>query len=339
MKKAVCKLLLVLIIISIFSCCQDMQIPQFNFDPIAVNENVIFMRGRIGGQRVLFALDTSSDRIIQKYQFADNAVNTFVHSSQISDQIVVLLNYESCFFVLNPATGSVYNYNVDYYISDLIFAEKKVIIKKNVISYKGQTVNCKSYNLLTNSLENFTVPEGDIASRISCNIEIDNKYYLPVSYDGYGSAGNAYPTIYNITDNRIIDFFPERDYVFFHFVGDRYLYAYKEETYLADVYKVESFEPVDANIIYSYQESDNMATGLRIFEDEDYLYVIDQPRDCQRITKRNKSDYSIVKQKVITTNYEGGTVPYYKNDHFWVVSREDEGAYKISKDLEISVVK
>ena len=121
-------------------------------------------------------------------------------------------------------------------------------------------------------------------------------------YDGQGSSDNTHPTVYNITDKKILDFYPERNYVFFHFVGDKYLYAYHEETYFTDVYEVSSFEPVNAKIIFDYPHEERGVIGLRIFEDDDYLYIIDQPIGVHQITKRKKSDYSIVAQKEITKN-------------------------------------
>ena len=337
MKKLICLIFLLFIFAFTFSCCETECCEEVlpSFEPINYNENVIFFNLSDWNENRLVAIDTSCDKVLQKYDFEKNNISWILFDNTISNKIYIF-SEPTYFFVLDPSSGILSKKKTNYGIMDIVYLENKILLQKNIVFIKGVPVDCNLYNVTNDNFENYTIPEGSIGTYIDQNIVFDNKSYLPIMYDGQGSSDNTHPTVYNITDKKILDFYPERNYVFFHFVGDKYLYAYHEETYFADVYEVTSFEPVNAKIIYTENYD---VIGLRIFEDDDFLCVIDQLNEYVQITKRNKSDYSIVAQKEITKNYQPGGVPYFKNNHFWVTSLDDDGAYKISKDLEITVVK
>ena len=313
-------------------CCRELPI----FEPIKVTHDIIFLNNY--NDNGLYAIDTSTDKFIYKYYFGKDKLYYPQYESIYSKKVFFRLNEDPYLYILNPSTGKISGLKIDYPMSDLVMMDYKVQIVRNSISFKGVSVNCSLYNPITDSLEDFTILEGNLGSPIDTTIKQDNKSYLPIFYMSKGEEDNKHPTIYNITDNKILNFYPERNYTFFHFVGDKYLYAYHEETYFTDVYEVSSFEPVNAKIIFDYPHEERGVIGLRIFEDEDYLYVFDQPVGIQQITKRSKTDYRIIKQKTID-DYHAGSIPYFKNDYFWFIAPNQNGAYKISKDLEITVVK
>ncbi len=307
-----------------------------NFKGIDVDENTVFMLDRDdNNHHKIYVIDTATSKRKYTYDFKGCLIYNKVHDSKITNNIFLDLND---FYQLDTSNGRIKNIKIPYPINSISQIDDCIwVAPNNVGFYRNSPVEYYAYDLVLKKGKSIKISGGKVVNPVNCPIISSDKTYLPLYFD----SRDTNPSILNLTDNREIFLYENKKYDFFHFVGNNFLYAYFLEEEITDIYKIESFEPLNSSMIAENVVSSKdriLLMGMRVFEDEYYSYFIEHTLTLN-ITKRKKNNYSTIVKEITIEDFEGGETVHFKNDHFWTSAPKANGVWKINKDLECTLIK
>ena len=322
--------ILLVVLLSCSTCSNEIDpnaLP--TFDGISIDENTVFMFDRKDDKvHKIYAIDTKNSKKIYTYEFKRKIIFDFEYDASFDiNPYILLLSGEV--LKLEVKTGKVKKFDLQYAQESISITDKRLWINQYQVGLENTPRDYHTYDPKTDKIEKVTLPEGVYYGYSGF---INDCYYLPLDY-GLGTPAK----IYNLTQEKIVNnsLFTNK-YTSFYFYLNNYLEAFSDITKI-DVYFINSIEPVlNYNYLFSYDGS--QYSGLEILEDSNFIYHVGR----ENVIKRNKNNnYAIEKIATFDNNSSGGSWgAYCKNGYIWLVSENNDGAYKVNMDdLSYEVVK
>ncbi|MBP7553467.1 MAG: hypothetical protein KA885_08570 [Spirochaetes bacterium] len=314
---------IIFIIFLIFSCCScsNETDPDYlpTFEGINADANTIFLSNeKDDNKHILYAVDTGENKIIYRYEFNNLKFYDMAYDNSFDfNPYIVFLNGKA--IKLNTKTGKCDRFELGFSSDYVEIVGDRLWICPSGAGLEGVSKDYYVYEADNGKGEYVTLPEGLFNGKWTF---IDNKYYFSLFMDIINSK------IYNYTNNVIVgnNLFGKK-YALYRLKGN-YLEGILSESYIGEVYYINSFEPLDGQFLFS----GGILSIIDVFEFGNLVYFLEIDRFSELyITMRDKSDgYKQIKQ--INFNDSGNYLTYCKNGYIWCVSEDNDGAYKVNMD-------
>lgn len=323
--------ILIIFINLILLCCQCSNQGDFytlpKFDPIEVNEDMIFILKSEQNLDSIYAIDTKTDKVI--YIYKDLSVYDFVYDYTF-DKNIYLISGNDSFFRLDIKEGRLKKIEVEYPAKSIAIFDNKVWIGYGLYGRHF------TYDPIKNKVEYIYLP-GLFSGWWSC---INNKYYLSVEQD-------LDDRIYNYTDKKILpeDVFGVKYSIYFF---NSYYWDKNKGNYLAayyydggsfdndytDFYYINSLEPSpDVKFIKRFKEGEgnDCVRLIGAYEKDNFAYLCYEEFLDFYISKIDKeNNYSEVKKIRIASIGISFVNLYFRPPYIWIGSLT--GIYKVNMD-------
>ncbi|HNZ26393.1 MAG TPA: hypothetical protein PKK13_04125 [Spirochaetota bacterium] len=317
------KLFLPAILIFVLCCCScsNEVDPDYlpSFDGIEANKDNIFFLDRESKCNKIYVINTKENKKINTYEFNNIYIDYLVYDASFDLNPYLLINNKLLKF--DVEFGRLIEIGLDYTPDYLEIVEDKLWVIPMSVGYKNVPKRYLTYDASIDKTEYIIIPEGLF---IGSYFIFNGNTYLPIVFQSDA------PKIYNLTTNKIISnlFTNDKSYYDYYLIKSYLFSAYynNDNKLVYDVYFVNSFEPT-FNYNYLFTTDEEYLFGA-IYENENYLYYMD--RDY--IMLMDKKDNYTVKSFKELNGDSRNFVTYCRNGYIWLVSDNNDGAYKVDMD-------
>ncbi|MBP7553466.1 MAG: hypothetical protein KA885_08565 [Spirochaetes bacterium] len=269
----------------------------------------------------IYAVDTKNSSIMYRYKFNDLILYDLEFDASFDMNVYIsFLNGKTV--KMNLKTGTLEKFEINYSVDYLSITNGKIWAIPNGIGIENKPKEYYVYDPLVKESEYITIPEGIYLGR---HINLNENCYFEIVIQ----STNWISKIYNYSQNRIYDVnLFNKYYSSYRFGLRNYAYAIYEDgnRIKADVYYINSFEPLNVNLIFVTE--DYLLNN--IFEKDNFIYFITCSGEIISIFKTDKTNnYKIIKSVNLNNSKEN---VYCKNGYIWCVSEDNDGAYKVNMD-------